>query len=290
MKYLEPENNTFDAVVIDITHRCNMECANCYIPNREVPDLNMDKAYDVLERIPNRIFVRIIGAEPTMREDLFEIITRIKQMGHRTSLTTNGLKLARPEYVKALKDAGLRYVLISMNGSLDNSVYKILDNGKYATVKHRALVNALENNMVVNTGTIIAKGVNEHNIKEQVELINNYAYKYNPKVPMVVRLKTVGTIGRNMGAESAYTFEEFKDLVFSELGLDKEEVMANLKTAHNHAGNMLFQYDKIMVRLIDWSVDDEGVPDSGNEQRGRLTQDFKIAPFFEHVKENEYGY
>ena len=29
---LEPENNIFQDVVIDVTHRCNMNCKNCYIP------------------------------------------------------------------------------------------------------------------------------------------------------------------------------------------------------------------------------------------------------------------
>ena len=38
----EPENNTFSDVVIDVTHRCNMNCKNCYIPNRDVPDMDME--------------------------------------------------------------------------------------------------------------------------------------------------------------------------------------------------------------------------------------------------------
>ena len=40
----------------------------------------------------------------------------------------------------------------------------------------------------------------------------------------------------------------------------------------------------------DWKIDENGVPDSGNELRGRITQDWKTAPFFEHVKDNEFGY
>ena len=41
---------------------------------------------------------------------------------------------------------------------------------------------------------------------------------------------------------------------------------------------------------MDWQVDDDGVPDRGNERRGRITQDFKTAPHFEHAKDNEFGY
>ena len=46
----------------------------------------------------------------------------------------------------------------------------------------------------------------------------------------------------------------------------------------------------ILIRLIDWQTDDDGVIDHDNPNRGRLTEDFTIAPFFEHVKKHEYGY
>ena len=46
----------------------------------------------------------------------------------------------------------------------------------------------------------------------------------------------------------------------------------------------------IYIRLIDWQDNDEGVIDHDNPNRGRLTQDFKVAPFFEHVKRNEFQY
>ena len=35
------ENNPFNLLVADITHKCNMECANCYIPNRDIPDIDL---------------------------------------------------------------------------------------------------------------------------------------------------------------------------------------------------------------------------------------------------------
>ena len=158
---LEPEKNTFSNIVVDLTHRCNMECANCYIPNRDVPDLDKIKLYDFLKKLPFRTYIRLIGAEPTMREDIFEIISKVKELGHRPSLTTNGLKLAQRSYVKKLKKAGLRLLLHSMNGADDDEYYKKLDNGKWATVKVRALENIFAERLPINTGTIIAKGVNE---------------------------------------------------------------------------------------------------------------------------------
>lgn len=291
MKVLNPEDNTFDAIMVDLTHRCNMECANCYIPNRNIPDMDKEKLFNFINRLPKKTFIRLIGAEATMRDDLFEIIEQVKKSGHRVSLTTNGLKLGQESYVKNLKKAGLRLVLLSMNGCLDDDVYKILDNGKYATLKHRALVNLLEQRFIVNTGTIIAKGVNEHTIKDQVELINKYTEKYNIKVPPVVRLRTIATLGRSMGNDHTYDFDEFQDQVCQKLDITQKYLLDNKnKDIYNNIDGLVFNYKNIIIRLVDWKVSDEGIPDFGNEVRGRITEDWKIAPFFHHVKENEYGY
>jgi molybdenum cofactor biosynthesis enzyme MoaA len=305
---LQPEENTFSNIVIDITHQCNMECANCYIPNRDVPDLDKKKLYNFLSRLPNRTYIRIIGAEPTMRSDLCEIISTIKKIGHRPSLTTNGLKLANKKYVKSLKDSGLRLLLHSMNGADDNSVYKTLDNGKWANVKLKALNNIFAERLPINTGTIIAKGINEFTMKRQIEVFADTALKNNinfdttppyNKITPVLRMKSVGQIGRFM-EECSYTMDELITLAENRLGVKKEQM---IKTSAGvvRAGptmealtSMMFPYKtnagNILVRLIDWQTNDDGVIDHDNPNRGRLTENFTIAPFFEHVKANENGY
>jgi len=295
--------------VVDLTHRCNMECANCYIPNRDVPDLDKEKLYDALARLPERSYIRLIGAEPTMRQDLPEIITRVIKLGHRPSVTTNGVKLAQKSYVKKLKDAGLRLLLISMNGADDNDVYKILDEGKWATVKVRALNNIFAERLPINTGTIIAKGVNESTLKRQIDLFAEKALENNinfdtvkpySRITPVLRMKSVGAIGRYM-ENSSYTMDELIALCQDQLGVHRSDMMrtsAGVVKAGPLLGEPLTSYmfkyktlaGTVLVRLIDWQTDDDGVIDHDNPNRGRLTQDFKISPFFEHVKKYENIY
>lgn len=286
MKIIEPEQNTFDAIMVDITHQCNMECANCYLPNRDIPDMDKNKLYDFCKRLPNKTFIRLIGAEPTMRDDIFEIILNIKNIGHRVSLTTNGLKLGHNDYVLKLKDAGLRLVLLSMNGADDDEIYKKIDCGKYANLKMRALNNLIKNNFIVNTGTIIAKGVNEKTIARQFKIMNQYKMKVKP----VVRLRTIAPLGRYMGPDYTYNFEKFIDVVCEQLSITKNYILDNQVEIKNNGHGIIFEHENCIIRLVDWSVDDDGVPDSNSEIRGRITQNFKIAPFFDHVKANEYGY
>ena len=306
---LKPEQNTFSNIVVDLTHRCNMECANCYIPNRDVPDLDKEKLFGFLSRLPSRTYIRLIGAEPTMRNDLPEIISKVKATGHRPSVTTNGLKLAQPSYVKKLKDAGLRLLLHSMNGADDDEAYKELDNGKWATVKVRALDNIFAEKLPINTGTIIARGVNEYVMNRQVEVFaeraiaNGINFNTTPpynKITPVLRMKSVGMIGRYMEGVS-YTIDELTDMAVYRLGIDKSDIIktsAGVVKAGPQSGEALTSYmfpyeteaGKVLIRLIDWQTDDDGVIDHDNPNRGRLTENFTVAPFFEHVKKNEYGY
>ena len=284
---IKPENNVFNVLVADITHRCNMECSNCYIPNRSIPDMDINKLYDFIKKLPNKVFIRLIGAEPTMRLDLPSIINNIIKLKHRVSLTTNGLKLGNLNYVKQLKQSGLKYVLISMNGADNDSVYEILDNGNYADVKVKAFKNLMAENMIINTGTIIAKNTNENTIKEQMNLFFKCMEEtnYNPKIKPILRFKSVGQIGRNMGKESAYEIHELIDIFKQKFDIKKSN-----QTIQNCGTNILYEYKNILIRFIDWSVNDDGVIDSENEYRGRITQDWMCAPFFDDVKFNEYGY
>lgn len=313
MNYYEllPEKNTFSNIVVDLTHRCNMECANCYIPNRTIPDLDTEKLYNFLKKLPFRTYIRLIGAEPTMRDDLCEIITSIKKLGHIPSLTTNGLKLANINYVKKLQTAGLRLLLHSMNGADDDQSYQLLDNGKWAEIKVRALQNIFKCKLPINTGTIIAKGINEHILARQVNLFAEKAAELNinfditkpySKIKPVLRFKSVGLIGRNMGASYSLSMNELKNLASDGLKISSRIISQHLATAGViKAGNygvattsFLFPYKTITgwvyIRLIDWSINDDGVIDHDNPNRGRLTQNWTIAPFFEHLKNNEYGY
>ena len=280
---IEPEQNTFSNIVVDLTHRCNMECANCYIPNRDIPDLDKDKLFQFLSKLPSRTYIRLIGAEPTMRGDLPEIIAMVKKLGHRPSLTTNGLKLANLSYVKTLKESGLRLLLHSMNGADDDMVYKALDNGKWATVKVRALNNIFAERLPINTGTIIARGVNEYVMNRQVEVFaeraiaNGINFNTTPpynKITPVLRMKSVGMIGRYMEGVS-YTIDELSDMAVYRLGIDKSDIIktsAGVVKAGPQSGEALTSYmfpyqtkaGKVLIRLIDWQTDDEGVIDHDN--------------------------
>lgn len=300
MNYYElpPELNHFHTLLVDVTHRCNMECANCYIPNRSIPDMDVDKLYEFLKKLPNRTDIRLIGAEATVRKDLLEIISTVREIGHHPALLTNGLRLASEKYVKQLKESGLRSLGLSMNGADNDEWYFKLDNGPYSKSKTKALHNCFKEKLIVHTNTIIVKNINEDVIERQINLLINTAKKtgrtFKKSYPIMARFKSVGQIGRYMKSD-AMNLNDLIDLFSKQMNIDKKEIMSyNKIDGYVECNSVLFPYQtdvgKLLIKITDWTVDDDGIPDAGSKRRGRVTQDFKCAPFFEHVKLNEFGY
>ena len=268
-----------------------MECANCYIPNRDIPDMDADFVLDVVSRIPRRRIIRYIGAEPTLHPELPRLIRTTKQFGHHSTMLTNGL-LMHQRMVDNLWDAGLRSLGFAINGADDDDVYKAIDNGKYAFVKTRNLKTTIDRGMWVHTNTILAPDLSEH-IPERV---------FNLMYPLIkdrrhpdwytMRFKNIGAIGRFMDGPN-FTVDHIVDILHGVPDLVLGQRNYDLDGLHNKGTFLLrgtYREVPVSVKVTDWQVDDEGVPDSGSKRRGRITPEGKIAPFFEHVKENEHGF
>ena len=186
-----PEENTFMDIMADITHKCNMTCKNCYIPNRDVPDMDLEKFRDFLSRLDGRCMIRIVGAEPTMNPRCDDYIKAVFEFEHRCILLTNGLRLAHKSYVDKIHDSGLRHVYLSLNGVDNDDWYEAIDELRCAEKKISALRNLKKRKFILDTGTIIVPGVNEDAPGALLELfdkenINN----------VLMRIKNVGQLGR----------------------------------------------------------------------------------------------
>ena len=177
IRSIPPSENTFETVMVDVTHRCNMACANCYLPDRTVPDMDIARLEDCLAAFPNRTNVRIAGAEPTLRRDLPEIIDMVRRNGHRAVLLTNGLRLAKEAYVRELKDAGLRHVYVSLNGADNDDWYHAIDGLRCAEKKISAVEHVVGNGMILNTGTILVRGLNEDAVKRVLDIVQRTLHK-----------------------------------------------------------------------------------------------------------------
>lgn len=130
MKCMGCDHRKPDIIFVETTNRCNMNCPICitnvpsmgfqFEPSMEYFD-RIFKHYSTFDFPPS---VQLFGGEPTMREDLFEIIDLARSYGLSVRVVTNGLKLADREYCDKLIASGAS-VLVSFDG-LKKEMYQTL--------------------------------------------------------------------------------------------------------------------------------------------------------------------
>jgi len=267
-----PEESPFTTLFADITHRCNMACRNCYIPVRDLPDLPVDWLFQLLERLPRRTRIRLVGAEPTMREDLPEIIATVRRLGHIPILLSNGLKLGRLSYVRTLKRAGLRTVHLSLNGGLRDDLYEAIDDLACAGRKLQALDNLLGEHMYVTAGMILAPGINDGHLAEFLDYLL-------ARGVIDIHLRSVGAIGNHLDGEP-FDLDGLEACLRQALG----DRSSGLELVDEGASSRDFKLSKkVLIQLTQW-------PDLGSLERGRITPDGFVEPFFESISANEHRY
>jgi molybdenum cofactor biosynthesis enzyme MoaA len=223
---------------------------------------------------------RLIGGEPTLHKDLDKIIAYAKKNNHRISIATNGLRISNKEYLKKLKESGLDTVYLSMTGFNDDNIYQITDRLNCARKKMKSLENVIDLGLRLSVGCIIHKNLNEHLIKEMFDYLKNK----NCKVGTSLEFRNIGQIGRFLSHES-YSFQDLKSLVKKELKVDKER-----KILEDNEYSYAFMHKGFRINITNWYGVDKGFNEQTNSLRGRMTEDFKVEPFLEHIKQNEGEY
>ncbi len=100
-----------------LTYRCNNDCHHCYNARpRSFPSLTTADWKKVLEKvwqagIPHVVFT---GGEPTLQDDLAELVEYANSLGMIAGINTNGRKLKDLSYIEPLVKAGLDHVQITL--------------------------------------------------------------------------------------------------------------------------------------------------------------------------------
>jgi uncharacterized radical SAM superfamily Fe-S cluster-containing enzyme len=101
-------------VALEITQRCNLDCGACYLSEHSeaVRDLPLEEVYRRIDMIRGTygsdVDVQITGGDPTLRkrDELVAIVRRLREVGMRPALFTNGIRATR-DLLVSLVDAGL---------------------------------------------------------------------------------------------------------------------------------------------------------------------------------------
>lgn len=122
---------------ISVTDRCNFRCTYCMPKEIFGRDFQFLPHHDLLtfEEIVRlaRIFIahgvekiRLTGGEPLVRRNLEELVAMLSPLDGLKDLTLTTNASLLPRKAKALRDAGLQRVTVSLD-SLDNTVFKAMN-------------------------------------------------------------------------------------------------------------------------------------------------------------------
>ncbi len=154
-----------------ITYRCNNKCVHCYAGGpRETGELTTKEWFKVMDKIfklgiPHVVFT---GGEPTLRNDLPELIAYAEKIGLVCGLVTNGRRLKDESYFQSLVEAGLDHIQITLE-SHDPQIHDRITGvaGSWEETVE-GLKNAIESPIYTLTNTTL----NKYNVKGILETID----------------------------------------------------------------------------------------------------------------------
>jgi radical SAM protein len=111
-------------VIWETTRACALACVHCRaeaIPRRDPAELTTEEGCRLIDRvaafgIPPPILV-LTGGDPLRRPDIVDLVAYARRRGVTVSLTPSGTAAVTEEKLRALRDAGLDRLAVSLDGA-----------------------------------------------------------------------------------------------------------------------------------------------------------------------------
>ncbi|MBU1156794.1 MAG: radical SAM protein [Proteobacteria bacterium] len=197
--------------ILEVTQRCDLGCPVCYADSGDQgPDpshTQIEAWYRAVLRGGAGCNIQLSGGEPTLRDDLPELIALGRELGFGfVQVNTNGLRLGRePQYLEALVQAGLASIFLQFD-AVDDRAYERLRGRALLEDKLRALEACARLGVGVVLVPTILPGVN----LDQVGPILKLALEHSPTV-RGVHFQPMSRFGRypdGLGDEDRLTLPE----------------------------------------------------------------------------------
>ena len=221
-------------VVWNSTRTCNLKCRHCYMSSdakKYQNELTTAEAKQFIDDLAdfNVPVLLFSGGEPLIRPDFFELADYAAKKGVRPTLSTNGT-LITPEVARKIKDIGVGYVGISLDG-----LREVNDKFRGKAGAFEAAMNGIKNWVAVDQRVGLRFTINHHNIQE---LENIFDFIEEENINRVCFYHLVYSGRGNQMMDEDVTAEESRramDIIirrtrdFEERGLKKE-----ILTVDNH--------------------------------------------------------
>ena len=201
MKLLDTLDRPLRDLRISVTDRCNFRCTYCMPKEIFGKDFAFLPRTDLLtfEEITRlaQIFVthgvekiRLTGGEPLLRAQIEKLVAMLAGIDGLLdlTLTTNG-SLLTPVKARALKDAGLNRITISLD-SLDDTVFQAMNDVGFPVEKVLGAIDAADAAGLnpIKIDMVVKRGLNEASILPMAE-----RFRYSAHIVRFIEFMDVGS-------------------------------------------------------------------------------------------------
>ncbi len=262
-------------VLIEIAERCNLTCPTCFagsspqhskLMSLETFDARLDGLIAGGKQGSDTI--QLSGGEPTVHPQLFEMIERLFERGfHNVCINSNGIRLAKADYVAQLQALAARYeqaylsVYLQFDGFDDATHLALRGRADLLATKQRALANLLAAGITVHPVMTLTRGINDHEVGDFVGLASSqsdlkhlmiqpamYSGRYdNPR--RVNRLTLADTVNLICEQSGVFTPEDFGPIPCSDPNCYGIAVALRTKRG-------LLPISRYFPRLDQWGTED----------------------------------
>jgi len=106
-------------VVYECNRRCNLNCEHCYIDanNKDYDELSLGEIKSLINDLSQMgVYVLgLVGGEPILRDDIFDILNYARSKNLATSISTNGTLIDR-NMAKKFKESEIGEISVSFVG------------------------------------------------------------------------------------------------------------------------------------------------------------------------------
>ena len=193
--------------VVEVTDDCNLSCSFCFASSGPGGDhrstAELDALLDTVVEAGGRP-IQFSGGEPTVRDDLPELVTRARDRGiDHVEVNTNGIRLATEDgYARTLADAGVTAVYLQFDG-LRAGTYERIRGVDLREEKHAALDACRAADLPVVLVPTVVPGVNDDEMGDIVRFALD-----NRDVIRSVNFQPVAHFGRYDQHEGRYAIDD----------------------------------------------------------------------------------
>ncbi len=230
---------------IEVTNHCNLTCPHCYQePDNTQVDPSIDYLLELIKSWPdNGYTISLVGAEPTTRKDLPELIQKIQELPGKPRnlvILTNGVYLSDFEYAKSFTKFKNIYWTIGLN----HPDYQ-------GPIVHKKQLQGIKN---LNDLGMTIKNIS-YTLEDlsQMEYCLNEIHDFGISVCKQYRIRCGIDIGRYPGGPTLY----MSDLVKEATKIcEKYNWSTGLDNTMGNRAHYPMKINDLVVKLIQWpSVD-----------------------------------